>query len=1246
MGLHGSVEHRYSDFLALHAHLVKVFPPPRYHYHEFPVKRRFVLVSERDNVSQERLKHFQLYCTFFSLYPEVWDDPKVQRFFEVPRGMRAGAGSRLASPRGEGKGLVARLRGSTLIRSLSHENVGGELASHGNASDASMDMARSGSDMYLANALGRSGSDLYLAKLALEDDGFDDHSPTLRRKPKGDSEARLRPNKILSPREDTLPPPSRFPGASASTDSPLTAHRGDRESGRFAGATTSVDSPLLLHRRDRDSAPRLPPGGALDSPLLVRDSLQYRKLVAVSEMSDTSDLSMDSPLLVRDRETGRAKLLGSTATIPSAAPGLSPGRESPRKDSPNSSNYTGSGVVPTAAAAVPSQPVASWRNDGAGPVPLVPGEKVVRRRPSAGGSDLDFPTGPPTLKGTKSAVVLHPKTRSAETTGHGAFADRGSRHSLGGSARKSTASRASTGSPRSDTISPRSDSEDEKHGTGSFRPDSPLTSSGRMASLGRAGGKAVEHMLGTLGRKKPHKSPPDSAVDLFEPDEGRRPSPVLTRKTGPPPERSESPTPGSDVEDSNGSGNVVSARPRSRTIERCGTPVSKPGDVSPVFARKNRQVVTVPTTMQANIRVRSLKDFQLHALVGRGGFGSVFLATETETGLVVAVKRMAKRTFLQKAKVDQIKMEVTVLKLARVKQNRWIVQLHYSFQDEHYLYLCMQFCPGGDLRNLMENVEMDERTARAFAAEICMCVHQLHALGYAHRDLKPDNFLISQRGHLKLADFGLAEKGYLPEVRARGQSLASTSEMDLRSTSEYSFIIVYFPPSVLESRKPRQQGIGDRVFSQDALNVALNVPAVQSVSRETSPRTPRRETSPRTPRKGSESSSGGGGGEDAHGGGSGSGATSDGDGNTDDVEDDLETDDVLTLTDDKGRRYKRVKVFVSHSTSAADVIDTMKHKFVIRKQVPYQLVEIALINGHHHERLVKPDELVEQLYASFGHQQYRHKFVFRRLAGIQRMVSRHTGSLLGLTQQGELKGTPLSFTGENVPAELTESRAKLFQVVGSPHYMAKEMLEGSGYESVVDWWSVGCIIYEMLFGIKPFDGPTPEAVFARILRFQGEVLFPMEPVVSPEARDIIACFLRPPAERLGADKGLDEVMTHPFFAGVNWGELQYQEPPFLPELEGPLDTGYFPSADSEVEKYIMQSQVFEASGGSKSHSSLHGQPVGTATSTTAATNDSSAPTTPQSKPTTAPPPPESPGREAVRAEAEQLWSTWDWSWFS
>jgi serine/threonine protein kinase len=76
----------------------------------------------------------------------------------------------------------------------------------------------------------------------------------------------------------------------------------------------------------------------------------------------------------------------------------------------------------------------------------------------------------------------------------------------------------------------------------------------------------------------------------------------------------------------------------------------------------------------------------------------------------------------------------------------------------------------------------------------------------------------------------------------------------------------------------------------------------------------------------------------------------------------------------------------------------------------------------------------------------------------------------------------------------------LNSVVGTPQYMAKEILEGSGYDAMVDWWSVGCILFEMLVGTPPFSGSSAESVFKNVL---GDRVVPFSPTVSADARDII-----------------------------------------------------------------------------------------------------------------------------------------------
>lgn len=90
-----------------------------------------------------------------------------------------------------------------------------------------------------------------------------------------------------------------------------------------------------------------------------------------------------------------------------------------------------------------------------------------------------------------------------------------------------------------------------------------------------------------------------------------------------------------------------------------------------------------------------------------------------------------------------------------------IVPLIASFQDAINLYLVMEYMPGGDFLGLLirENI-LHESVARFYIAEMILCVEAAHGLRCIHRDIKPDNFLISASGHLKISDFGLAFDGH------------------------------------------------------------------------------------------------------------------------------------------------------------------------------------------------------------------------------------------------------------------------------------------------------------------------------------------------------------------------------------------------------------------------------------------------------------------------------------------------------
>uniref|UniRef100_A0A8C1STI9 non-specific serine/threonine protein kinase n=1 Tax=Cyprinus carpio TaxID=7962 RepID=A0A8C1STI9_CYPCA len=88
----------------------------------------------------------------------------------------------------------------------------------------------------------------------------------------------------------------------------------------------------------------------------------------------------------------------------------------------------------------------------------------------------------------------------------------------------------------------------------------------------------------------------------------------------------------------------------------------------------------------------------------------------------------------------------------------WIVQLCCAFQDVKYLYLVMEFMPGGDLVTLTSNYDIPEEWARFYTAEVVLALDAIHSLGFIHRDIKPDNMLLDRNGHLKLADFGTCMK--------------------------------------------------------------------------------------------------------------------------------------------------------------------------------------------------------------------------------------------------------------------------------------------------------------------------------------------------------------------------------------------------------------------------------------------------------------------------------------------------------
>ncbi|XP_021747282.1 probable serine/threonine protein kinase IREH1 [Chenopodium quinoa] len=163
-------------------------------------------------------------------------------------------------------------------------------------------------------------------------------------------------------------------------------------------------------------------------------------------------------------------------------------------------------------------------------------------------------------------------------------------------------------------------------------------------------------------------------------------------------------------------------------------------------------------------------------------------------------------------------------------------------------------------------------------------------------------------------------------------------------------------------------------------------------------------------------------------------------------------------------------------------------------------------------------------------------------------------------------------------SEKQQERRKKRSAVGTPDYLAPEILLGTGHGATADWWSVGVILFELIVGIPPFNAEHPQIIFDNILN--RNIPWPRVPdEMSSEAADLIDKLLtEDPNQRLGA-KGASEVKAHPFFRDINWDTLARQKAAFVPASESADDTSYFTSRYSwnHSDDHVNAASEFEDS---------------------------------------------------------------------
>ena len=162
---------------------------------------------------------------------------------------------------------------------------------------------------------------------------------------------------------------------------------------------------------------------------------------------------------------------------------------------------------------------------------------------------------------------------------------------------------------------------------------------------------------------------------------------------------------------------------------------------------------------------------------------------------------------------------------------------------------------------------------------------------------------------------------------------------------------------------------------------------------------------------------------------------------------------------------------------------------------------------------------------------------------------------------------------------LNSSKDKAFTVCGTLQYLAPEMFTNQGYDKNVDWWALGCLIYEMLTGKLPF--PIKRGMSINNEIYKSKIQYPR--FLDQDARDLISQLLEvDPKKRLGSGKGgVEKIKKHPFFEEINWKDFWDKKiiPPFKPDLEDELDLKYFDSqfTDEPLESFTKNPRSREVS---------------------------------------------------------------------
>ncbi|NP_001304120.1 CBL-interacting protein kinase 8 [Zea mays] len=152
--------------------------------------------------------------------------------------------------------------------------------------------------------------------------------------------------------------------------------------------------------------------------------------------------------------------------------------------------------------------------------------------------------------------------------------------------------------------------------------------------------------------------------------------------------------------------------------------------------------------------LRRVGKYEVGRTIGEGTFAKVKFAQNTETGESVAMKVLDRSSILKNKMAEQIKREISIMKLVRHPN---VVRLHEVLASRKKIFIILEFITGGELFDkIIRHGRLSEADARRYFQQLIDGVDFCHKKGVYHRDLKPENLLLDSQGNLKISDFGLS----------------------------------------------------------------------------------------------------------------------------------------------------------------------------------------------------------------------------------------------------------------------------------------------------------------------------------------------------------------------------------------------------------------------------------------------------------------------------------------------------------